>query len=99
MPNASRPLLRRVIDWRGDDEKKISKGYRIASALFLIWAIVDFRNYATIGKDLVAYYSGESIIWELVQDKLFQGIVKVVLAVAIIVVGLIRARKRNSVPL
>lgn len=82
----------------GDDEK-ISKGYRIASALFLIWAIVDFRNYATIGKDLVAYYSGESIIWELVQDKLFQGIVKVVLAVAIIVVGLIRARKRNSVPL
>lgn len=79
--------------------KKISKGYRIASALFLIWAIVDFRNYATIGKDLVAYYSGESIIWELVQDKLFQGIVKVVLAVAIIVVGLIRARKRNSVPL
>ena len=37
--------------------KKISKGYRIASALFLIWAIVDFRNYATIGKDLVAYYS------------------------------------------
>jgi hypothetical protein len=50
--------------------KKISKGYRIASALFLIWAIVDFRNYATIGKDLVAYYSGESIIWELVQDKL-----------------------------
>lgn len=60
---------------RGDDEK-ISKGYRIASALFLIWAIVDFRNYATIGKDLVAYYSGESIIWELVQDKLFQGIVR-----------------------
>lgn len=59
----------------GDDEK-ISKGYRIASALFLIWAIVDFRNYATIGKDLVAYYSGESIIWELVQDKLFQGIVR-----------------------
>lgn len=79
----------------GDDEK-ISKGYRIASALFLIWAIVDFRNYATIGKDLVAYYSGESIIWELVQDKLFQGIVKVVLAVAIIVVGLIRARKETA---
>ena len=76
--------------------KKISKGYRIASALFLIWAIVDFRNYATIGKDLVAYYSGESIIWELVQDKLFQGIVKVVLAVAIIVVGLIRARKKKQ---
>ena len=81
MPNASRPLLRRVIDWRGDDEKNL-QSYRIASALFLIWAIVDFRNYATIGKDLVAYYSGESIIWELVQDKLFQGIVKVVLAVA-----------------
>ena len=59
-------------------------------------AIVDFRNYATIGKDLVAYYSGESIIWELVQDKLFQGIVKVVLAVAIIVVGLIRARKKKQ---
>ena len=76
--------------------KKISKGYWIASALFLIWAIVDFRNYATIGKDLVAYYSGESIIWELVQDKLFQGIVKVVLAVAIIVVGLIRARKKKQ---
>ena len=73
--------------------KKITTGYRSASALVLIWAIVDFRNYATIGKDLVAYYSGESIIWELVQDKLFQGIVKVVLAVAIIVVGLIRARK------
>ncbi len=76
--------------------KKISKGYWIASALFLIWAIVDFRNYAIIGKDLVAYYSGESIIWELVQDKLFQGIVKVILAVAIIVVGLIRARKKKQ---
>ena len=51
--------------------KKISKGYRIASALFLIWAIVDFRNYATIGKDLVAYYSGESIIWEWVLFSYF----------------------------
>ncbi len=76
--------------------KKISKGYWIASALFLIWAIVDFYNYATIGKDLVAYYSGESIILELVQDKLFQGIVKALLAVAIIVVGLIRARKKTQ---
>ena len=76
--------------------KKISKGYWIASALFLIWAIIDFRNYATIGKDLVAYYSGESIILELVQDKLFQGIVKVLLAAAIIAVGLIRARKETQ---
>ena len=56
--------------------KKISKGYRIASALFLIWAIVDFRNYATIGKDLVAYYSGESIIWELVQGQNIFSVMK-----------------------
>ncbi len=76
--------------------KKISKGYWIASALFLIWAIVDFRNYAAIGKDLTAYYSGESIILELVQDKLFQGIVKTLLAAAVIAVGLIRARKKKQ---
>lgn len=75
--------------------REISKGYYIASALLLIWAIADFHNYATIGKDLVAYYSGESIIWELVQNTLIQGIVKALLAATIIVIGLIRA-KRNK---
>jgi len=77
--------------------KNIFKGYWIASALLLIWAIVDFRNYATIGKDLVAYYSGESVILELVQDKLFQGIVKVLLAVGIIAIGWWKAKKKKTI--
>ena len=51
MPNASRPLLRRVIDWRGDDEK-ISKGYRIASALFLIWRLLISAIMQQSGKTL-----------------------------------------------
>lgn len=78
--------------------KKISKGYYIAAALLVIRAIVDFYRYAAIGKDLVAYYSGENIILELVKNQLFQGIVKVLLAVGIFAFGLMRARtgKRPS---
>lgn len=76
--------------------KKISKGYYIASALLVVWAIVDFYHHATIGKDLVSYYSGESIILELVQDNLFQGIVKALLAAVIIAVGRLRARTKKQ---
>lgn len=72
--------------------KKISKGYYIAAALLVICAVVDFYHYATIGQDLVVYYSGENIIRELVQDQLFQGIVKVLLAAGIIAFGFMRAR-------
>ena len=75
--------------------KKISKGYYIAAALLVIWAVVDFYHYATIGKELVAYYSGENIILELVKNQLFRGIVKILLAAVIIVVGLMRARTEN----
>ena len=76
--------------------KKVSKGYYIASALLLIWAIVDFYHYATIGNDLVGYYSGEGIICKLVQDTLFQGIAKVLLATIIIIIGLIRTRTKKQ---
>lgn len=76
--------------------KKISKWYYIAAALFVIWAVVDFYHYATIGKDLVVYYSGENVILELVQDKLFQGIVKVLFAAIILMIGLIRMRRNTQ---
>lgn len=76
--------------------KKISKWYYITAALFVIWAVVDFYHYATIGKDLVVYYSGENVILELVQDKLFQGIVKVLFAAIILMIGLIRMRRNTQ---
>ncbi len=75
--------------------KKISKGYCITAALLVIWAISDFYHYAAIGQELTAYYSGENIIRELVQNQLFQGIVKVLLAAGIIAFGLMRARTKK----
>lgn len=78
--------------------KKISKGYYIAAALLVIWAVMDFYHYVTIGKDLVVYYSGENIILKLVKNQLFQGIVKVLLATGIIAVRLIRAKAEKCLP-
>ena len=76
--------------------KNISKGCWIVSALLLVWAIMDFRSWAVIGKDLAAYYSGESIILNLARNNLFQGIVKTLSAFAILAAGRIRAERKKQ---
>lgn len=76
--------------------KKISKGYYIISVLLLIWAAVDFYDYAVIGKDLVSYYSGASVIVKLVNSVLFNGIVKVLAAAAVLGIGFFKAKDRKE---
>lgn len=76
--------------------KKISKGYYIIAALLLVWAAVDFYDYAVIGKDLVSYYSGASVIVKLVNGVLFKGIVKVLVAAAVLGIGFFKVKGRKE---
>ena len=76
--------------------KKIPKGYYIVSALLILWAVVDFFHYAAIGKDLISYYNGESVIEQLVHNTLFQEIVKVLLGVLVIAIGLLRSKAKKQ---
>ena len=73
--------------------KRISKGYWVAAALLLLWAMWDFYHYFVIGHDLISYYDNAAIIHRLVANKLFQGIVKAVLGVLVLFVGWRRGKK------
>ena len=73
--------------------KRISKGYWIAAALLLLWAMLDFYHYLVIGHDLISYYDNAAIIYRLVANTLFQGIVKAVLGALVLFVGWRRGKK------
>ena len=64
-------------------EKRL-KWYQIAGALLLIWAGFDFFHYIAIGDELLSIYPEASSVQELVQDSLFQGIVKAALGFGIL---------------
>ena len=76
--------------------KKISKGYYIIVVLLLVWAASNFYDYAVIGKDLVSYYSGASVIVKLVNSVLYQGILKVLGAAAVLGIGFFKAKGRTE---
>ena len=76
--------------------KNIPKVYYIFAAVFFIWAAVDFYHYSSIGQNLVSYYKDESIIFQLVEDKLFQGIVKAAIGGIILFFGWRRGRKNGG---
>ena len=80
----------------GNGMKKISKGYYIIAVLLLVWAAINFYDYAVIGKDLVSYYSGENIILKLVNNVLIEGIAKALVAVVVLGIGFFRAKGRKE---
>lgn len=67
-------------------EKRL-KWYQIVGALLLIWAGFDFFHYIAIGDELLSIYPEASSVQELVQDSLFQGIVKAALGFGILAGG------------
>lgn len=71
--------------------RKISKWYCIASALLAVWGALDLYHYFAVGRNLVMYYSGESVILSLVLSSLFQGIIKLLLAAIVMAAGFMRA--------
>ena len=77
--------------------KKISKGYYIVAAALMLWGMIDFYHYATIGKGLIAHYNGESIIQQLVSNKLAQGIAKAFVGFLTILIGWTRGNKKKLV--
>ena len=76
--------------------KKVSIGYYVVAILLLAWAAISFYDYAVIGKSLVSYYSGERIILKLVNSVLFEGIVKVLIAAAVLGIGFFRVKGRKE---
>ena len=76
--------------------KSVSKVYYVVAALCLIWAAISFYDYAVIGKDVLAHYSGESIVLKLVNRTLAEGIIKALLAAAVFAAGLRKAKKRKE---
>ncbi len=70
--------------------KKIFKGYYIASGILLLIGITDFWHYARVGQNLLAHYEGAGIIQKLVHNTLFQGIIAVIMAGVILLVGWLR---------
>ena len=77
--------------------KKISKGYYIAAALLVIWAMVDLYHYFTVGPKMLPRYPDSPGVWPIVHDNILQGIGKVLLAAMIIAIGWWRAKKKNSI--
>lgn len=77
--------------------KKISKGYYIAAALLVIWAIADLYHYAVIGSGLIDYYNGAGIIRQLVENSLVQAVVKILLAALTVAAGWWRAKEKKAI--
>ena len=77
--------------------KKISKGYCMAAALLFLWAAADGYHYAAIGRNVVSYYTGESIVWQLAHHSLVQGIVKALVGCLILFIGRLRAKRAARV--
>ena len=73
--------------------KRISKGYWIAAAWLLFWAVWDFYHYFAIGRNLISYYDEAGIIQQLIANSILQGSVKVMLAALLLFVGWRRGRK------
>lgn len=76
-------------------EKRL-KWYQIAGALLLIWAGFDFFHYIAIGDELLSLYPEASSVQELVQDSLFQGIVKAALGFGILAGGWFFTKERPT---
>lgn len=77
--------------------KKISKGYYIAAALLVIWAMVDLYHYFTMGPKMLPRHPTSPGVWYIVHDNILQGIAKVLLAGMIVAIGWWRAKKKNSI--
>lgn len=78
--------------------KRIGKGYYIAAVLLLLWAAADVCHYVTIGRELISYYDGSDIIQQLVHNTLFHGVVKLLLAALILLIGWLRRNARQQRP-
>jgi len=76
--------------------KKISQGYYIVFALLMIGAAVDFYHYAAIGTGLIRHYTGVYAVRQLVQNTLFQGIIKAFAGVLVIAAGMLRVKAKRT---
>lgn len=80
--------------------KKISKGYYVLAVLLIIWGFDDFYNYATIGKDLLDFYSEGSTVHRMLSDQLHDqivgGCVKIFLGIGAIFIGWLRMKMKGK---
>lgn len=77
--------------------KRISKGYWIAAAILLFWAVWDFYHYFAIGRNIISYYDEAGIIQRLVANSLLHGVVKTILVALILLIGWRRDKKGTQI--